>query len=187
LPQHAHIQMGQTGQTGRTARLSRRPARAGREPPPRHALDPDILDLDLEPVSFLVALEQPWPLEKLDATELEYRCFLQLVRDRPGENIVPSRDCDTYWHAHILTLGLYLKHCRRLFGHPLLHYPFSGVLGEEDAARQRARFRRSQRLQSDLMNRVLRTHHGDTTGDDHDTGNHQIPQPSGHLGAVQGA
>lgn len=123
---------------------------------PRSALDSDISGLNLEPVSHLVAMEQPWSIERLDAAEAEYRCFLQSVRDVPDEPMVPSRDCDIYWHAHILILELYLKHCNDLFGRPLLHYPFSGHFGDADAKRQSARFARSQRIMADLVDRVFK-------------------------------
>ena len=175
------------GEARRAERLSPGFDQAGHDPSMRCVLDPDIAGLDLEPISFLVALEQPWPLEKLDATEFEYRCFLQLVRDYPEDNIAPGRDCDTYWHAHILALGLYLEHCRTLFGGPLLHYPFSGTLGPQDAALQQERFRRSRRLHAELMNRVLGTQHRGTNGDRHDTIHFEVPQPGGYAGAVQGA
>lgn len=168
-------------------RLPSRRGGTGRDPSGRRALDRDIADLDLEPISYLVAMEQPWPLHKLDAVELEYRCFLQLVRDHPARCIVPSRDCDLYWHAHILTLERYLGDCQALFGRPLLHYPFSGQLGADDAARQRARFRRCRRLHADLMSRVLRTRTCDTTGDEHEDTIVQVPQPGRSAGAAQGA
>ncbi|HZR35001.1 MAG TPA: hypothetical protein VFA75_06465 [Nevskia sp.] len=160
------------------------PASRGRAP--RRALDPDILALNLEPVSFLIACEQPWSLQKIDAVEFEYRCFLQLARDHPGEGLAPSRDCDLYWHAHILNLELYLEDCRRLFGAPLLHYPFSGRLGPADAARQRARFRRHRRLLAALMSRVPRTHHSEE-GPDDETAIPEVPQPRRHAGVAQGA
>ncbi len=173
------------GETRSTEWRSPRPGRAGRDPACRCALDQDIAALDLEPVSYLVAMEQPWSLQKLDATEFEYRCFLQLVRDYPQDNIVPSRDCDTYWHAHILALGLYLEHCQKLFGNALLHYPFSGPLGPEDAARQQRRFRRCQRLHTELMSRVLRTQHCDTTGEAHERTSIEVPQSGRYPGAAQ--
>ena len=161
--------------------------RADSDPSARHALDRDIAALDLEPISHLVAMEQPWSLEKLDAVELEYRCFLQITRDYPYRAIVPSRDCDTYWHAHILTLELYLEHCQRLFGRPLLHYPFSGAMGEKDHARQQARFRSSRHLQDQLINRVLGTHPRGISGDEHEPANPEVPQPGRYPGAAQGA
>lgn len=161
----------------RGARLPPRFGQAAFDPSTRCALDQDILELDLEPISYLVALDQPsWPLAKLDATEFAYRCFLQLVRDHPGENIAPSRDCDLYWHNHILALELYLRHCEALFGGPLLHYPFSGTLSPEDEARQRARLQRCLRLHRELMSRVLSTHNPDTTGDEHDPADTEVSE-----------
>lgn len=155
------------------------------DPASRCALDCDIVALNLEPISYLVALKEPWTLQKLDAVELEYRCFLQLVRDYPGEGIAPSEDCDTYWHHHILALELYLAHCQTLFGGPLLHYPFSGRMGPRDAERQWQRFMRSQRLITDLITRVQST--PATDGADHDPTRPEVPQPRRHLGLVQGA
>ena len=147
------------------------------DPSTRRALDRDIAELDLEPISYLVARDQPsWSLAKLDRTELAYRCFLQLVRDYPQDSIAPSPDCDLYWHCHILALELYLQHCEALFGGPLLHYPFSGALGPEDEARQRARSRRCQRLHADLMNRVLSTHNRGTTGDEHESASAEVSE-----------
>jgi hypothetical protein len=122
----------------------------------RTALDDDIAELNLEPVSFLAVLKERWGVEKVDSIELEYRCWLQCVRDFPDELLVPSFDCDLYWHHHILCLGLYLEQTTQLFGRALLHWPFSGALGEADAARQQARFQKSRRIVGDLLDRVRR-------------------------------
>ena len=124
----------------------------------RWTLDQEILELNLEPIAFLVALTEHWGVERIDAAELEYRCFLQLARDFPDRPLAPSRDCDIFWHCHVLTLGLYLEHCQKVFGRPLLHWPFSGAMGEADAARQRARFEESRGLINELVNRVRSTH-----------------------------
>lgn len=123
----------------------------------RCTLDEEILELNLEPIAFLVALTERWEVERIDAAELEYRCFLQLARDFPDRPLAPSRDCDIFWHCHVLTLGLYLEHCQKVFGRPLLHWPFSGAMGEADASRQRARFAESRALISELVNRVRTT------------------------------
>jgi hypothetical protein len=124
----------------------------------RCALDNDIAGLNLEPISYLAVLNERWGLEKVDTIEFEYRCWLQCVRDFPGELLVPSFDCDLYWHCHILCLGLYLQQTTALFGRPLLHWPFSGARGEADAARQRSRFLKSRHIVGDLVGRVRRTH-----------------------------
>ena len=123
----------------------------------RWTLDEEIRELNLEPIGFLVALTERWDVERIDAAELEYRCFLQLARDFPDRPLAPSRDVDIFWHCHVLTLGLYLEHCQKVFGRPLLHWPFSGAMGEADAARQRARFEESRCLISELVNRVRST------------------------------
>jgi hypothetical protein len=130
---------------------------AAASPDVRTELDEDIAGLDLEPISYLAVLNERWDLAKVDAMELEYRCWLQCVRDFPQEVIVPSFDCDLYWHCHILYLGLYLEQTTRLFGAPLLHWPFSGLLGEADAALQRERFVKSRRIIGDLVERVAHT------------------------------
>jgi hypothetical protein len=124
----------------------------------RSALDEDIAGLDLEPISYLAVLNERWDLPKVDAIELEYRCWLQCVRDYPEEVIVPSFDCDLFWHQHVLYLELYLEQMQRIFGRVLLHYPFSGLLGESDAALQEARFLKSRRIVDGLLNRLPRTH-----------------------------
>jgi hypothetical protein len=129
-----------------------------RPPGARSTLDEDIARLDLAPVSYLVVLNEGWSLEKIDAIELEYKCWLQCVRDFPDQSVVPSRDCDIYWHAHILTLGLYLQQTCELFGRPLLHWPFAGLQGEADAAQHQDHFLKSRCSVSDLVDRVRRTH-----------------------------
>jgi hypothetical protein len=122
----------------------------------RCGLDADIAGLDLESISYLAVLNEHWDLDKVDAIELEYRCWLQCVRDFPEETVVPSYDCDLYWHCHILFLGQYMEQTRQIFGYVLLHFPFSGLLGEADAALQEARFLKSRRIVGDLLDRVRR-------------------------------
>ncbi len=161
-------------------------ATAARPTLDRWTLDEEILELNLEPIAFLVALTERWDVERIDAVELEYRCFLQLARDFPDRSIAPSRDVDIFWHCHVLTLGLYLEHCQKLFGRPLLHYPFSGALGEADAARQRARFEDSRRLMSELLTRVRSTHLPNRLKEpnhDHDAGSraHRLSEPSANA------
>jgi hypothetical protein len=122
----------------------------------RTSLDDDIASLNLDPISFLAVRTHGWNLQTVDTIEMEYRCFLQCVRDFPEEVIVPRMDVDLYWHCHILSLGMYLEQTTRLFGHPLLHWPYSGVMGEADAARQAARFEHSRPILASLTERMLR-------------------------------
>jgi hypothetical protein len=124
---------------------------------PRQQLDGDIAGLDLAPVSYLAVLTEGWDLEKVDAMEFEYKAWLQCVRDFPEQRIVPSWDCDRYWHCHILITELYLEQTTRLFGQPLHHYPFAGARGEADAAQHRARFQASRPIVKALVSRVRST------------------------------
>jgi hypothetical protein len=124
---------------------------------PRQSLDQDIASLDLAPVSFLAVMTEGWDLEKVDSMEIEYKAWLQCVRDFPDQIIVPSQECDRYWHCHILITELYLEQTTRLFGQPLHHYPFSGAMGEADEALQQARFLASRPVVDDLVSRVRST------------------------------
>ena len=107
-------------------------------------LDADIRELNLVPVCFLLATSQKWSLARIRRAELEYRLFLQMVRNHPRQIQVPSVAADQFWHGHLQCLELYVEDCQRLFGRLLLHYPFAGVFGGRDTRRQRRRFKESQ-------------------------------------------
>jgi hypothetical protein len=105
-------------------------------------IDPDIASLDLDAVAYKLHLDQGWGLKPIDRAIADYRIFLQAVRHR-GSEMVPSRRVDAVWHHHILDTEKYMADCARLFGGYVHHYPYSGLFGEADAARQHARFERS--------------------------------------------
>lgn len=105
-------------------------------------IDRDIAALDLDPIAYKLCLDEGWALEYLDAQIAEYRIFLQAVRNGGGD-LVPTRAVDEVWHHHILDTQKYGEDCERLFGRFVHHYPYSGLMGEEDAIQQRGRFERS--------------------------------------------
>ena len=107
-------------------------------------LAPSIRDLDLEPISFCAAVEYGWSLDKVDSVELEYRAFLQAIHDHPGRAISPGRDCDLYWHMHLLDTQRYLEDCTRIFGRFIHHFPYSGIRSAQDLKLQRRRYAQSQ-------------------------------------------
>ena len=111
---------------------------------------PEILELDLEPISYIAAVEYGWSLEQTDAAELKYRAFLQAILNYPGEAIAPGRDCDLYWHMHLLDTRRYWDDCMRIFGRFIHHFPYSGLRGADDLKQQRRRFIRSQRILGQL-------------------------------------
>jgi non-specific serine/threonine protein kinase len=85
------------------------------------SLDSDIMSLELAEVRSLAVVDEGWSLDKVEAVELEYRCFLQCIRDFPDEGITPSMDCERFWRCHVLCRDLYHWQTTRLFGRPLEH------------------------------------------------------------------
>ena len=67
-----------------------------------------------------------------DKSEKEYRRFLALKMLYPETALVPSKQIDDIWHAHILDTKAYREDCQALFGRFMDHYPYFGVNGEDD-------------------------------------------------------
>ncbi len=70
--------------------------------------------------------------EKWDSSEREYRRFLALKVIHPDTALVPSKQVDAIWHAHILDTRAYREDCQAMFGRFMDHYPYFGINGEED-------------------------------------------------------
>ncbi|WOD11669.1 hypothetical protein RPW65_01970 [Pseudomonas sp. NyZ704] len=67
-----------------------------------------------------------------DTAELEYRRFLTLKYLYPSVALVPSKQVDAIWHAHILDTRAYREDCQQVFGHFIDHYPYFGIYGQDD-------------------------------------------------------
>lgn len=70
--------------------------------------------------------------EDWDLSEREYRRFLALKVMHPDTALVPSKQVDAIWHAHILDTRAYREDCQAMFGRFMDHYPYFGINGEED-------------------------------------------------------
>lgn len=70
--------------------------------------------------------------EEWDAAELEYRRFLTLKCIYPSVVLVPSKQVDAVWHAHILDTRAYRDDCHLVFGRFIDHYPYFGIYGKDD-------------------------------------------------------
>lgn len=107
-------------------------------------------ELDLDPVIFKLLHPEPGgPHLGADVASRDaelYRCFLKLCVLYPGRALVPTRDIDHAWHTHMLDTAKYRADCERVFGRPLDHYPYAGLLGEEDRRAWRADFARTRVL-----------------------------------------
>jgi len=70
--------------------------------------------------------------EDWDLSEREYRRFLALKIMHPDTALVPSKQVDAIWHAHILDTRAYREDCQAMFGRFMDHYPYFGINGEDD-------------------------------------------------------
>ena len=102
-------------------------------------LDADGLNLEISKLDFArlkhkytQSSEAEMTAEQWDAAELEYRRFLTLKSLYPSVSLVPSKQIDSIWHAHILDTRAYREDCHQVFGRFIDHYPYFGIYGEED-------------------------------------------------------
>lgn len=94
-----------------------------------------ITELDLDPIKIKLMHKESgegWTLEYANAVEAEYRRFLYLMKMFPHEAAAPLVDVDTFWHYHILDTMKYARDCEAVFGYFLHHYPYVGLLGDDD-------------------------------------------------------
>jgi hypothetical protein len=75
-----------------------------------------------------------------DLGEKEYRRFFTLKQLYPAVSLVPSKQVDTIWHAHILDTRAYRDDCNAVFGRFIDHYPYFGIYGDDDARNLDAAF-----------------------------------------------
>lgn len=105
--------------------------------------------IDLDPIAYkLVYPEdgQGWSPEKTYRLIELYRYFLVLNEIYPNISIVPTKEIDKVWHAHILDTAKYREDCERVFGRFVDHFPYFGMRGEEDAKNLQAAYQTSRSL-----------------------------------------
>ena len=95
-----------------------------------------IDELDLEPIAFKLVHPEPdetsMSVEQADDLIAKYRRFLKLCAMYPERSIVPSKEIDQVWHAHILDTAKYAADCDAIFGFLLHHFPYFGLRGAAD-------------------------------------------------------
>lgn len=80
-------------------------------------------ELDLSAVAATVASNGVWPPQELSRYEHLYRRFLVLCVCYSDQTIVPTKELDEWWHAHILHTRDYHNDCFRIAGHYIHHTP----------------------------------------------------------------
>lgn len=91
-----------------------------------------LLDFQRLKHKYTTSSEAEMSAEQWDAAELEYRRFLTLKCLYPAVALVPSKQVDALWHAHILDTRAYREDCHQVFGRFIDHYPYFGIYGQED-------------------------------------------------------
>jgi hypothetical protein len=105
--------------------------------------------LDLGPIKFkLVHAEADHSLgvHGVERIEKLYKRFLVLNLMYPDKQIVPNKEVDMFWHAHILDTIKYAEDCEQVFGRFLHHFPYFGLRGKADADRLLEAFEESRTL-----------------------------------------
>ena len=93
----------------------------------------DLLDLSMVRWKLTDPEEgKGWSEDYALQVEREYRRYLSLAHAYAGENVVPSKTVDTFWHFHILDTRAYGPDCERLFGAFMHHFPYFGMRGDAD-------------------------------------------------------
>lgn len=73
-----------------------------------------------------------WDLVSTKKAVLDYQRYMAVTKALGGIQLVPNGDIDEIWHMHILDTRAYMRDCDTLFGEYLHHYPYFGMLGEEN-------------------------------------------------------
>lgn len=73
-----------------------------------------------------------WDLVSTKKAVLDYQRYMAVTKALGGIQLVPNADIDEIWHMHILDTRAYMRDCDALFGEYLHHYPYFGMLGEEN-------------------------------------------------------
>lgn len=81
-----------------------------------------FIDLPLKNVKGRMK-KQGWSLERTENAIREYKRFLFIHKKYPKLVLVPCKEVDEIWHAHILHTKEYAEDCKKLFGRFLHHRP----------------------------------------------------------------
>lgn len=73
-----------------------------------------------------------WSEEKCNAAVRDYKRYMAVTKALGGIQLVPNSEIDEIWHMHILDTRAYMKDCEELFGEFLHHYPYFGMLNDEN-------------------------------------------------------
>jgi hypothetical protein len=106
----------------------------------------EIAAINFEPIKRKLMQEKEWDHDRVATAERQYRRFLFVARQFPGESLMPSADVDAFWHHHILDTAKYAMDCQDVFGYFLHHDPYVGLDGPDAGASRLELVSRSRAL-----------------------------------------
>ncbi|RTE65353.1 hypothetical protein EH243_13025 [Amphritea opalescens] len=89
-------------------------------------------DFGLAIQKLLESNPEQWNRLRAEKAVLDYQRYMAVTKALGGIQLVPNADIDEIWHMHILDTRAYMKDCEALFGEFLHHYPYFGMLSEEN-------------------------------------------------------
>lgn len=89
-------------------------------------------DFELAIQKLLEMKKGEWSPVRAQEAVNNYKRYMAVTKALGGVQLVPNGDIDEIWHMHILDTRAYMKDCEELFGEYLHHFPYFGMLGEDN-------------------------------------------------------
>lgn len=112
-------------------------------------------NFDLATQKLVESKPEAWTLERAEKAVENYKRYIAITKALGGVQLVPNADIDEIWHMHILDTRAYMKDCNELFGEYLHHFPYFGMLGEENRQQWLAAQAESEALWQEMFSEVL--------------------------------
>ncbi|SKB31050.1 glycine-rich domain-containing protein [Malaciobacter marinus] len=116
----------------------------------------------VETLDFTLAIEKlqtqstgGWTKKRAIKAVNDYKKYLAITKVLDGYQLVPNGDIDEIWHYHIMDTRQYVKDCYEIFGGFLHHYPYFGMIDEENEKKWLETQEVSQNIWKNLFNEDL--------------------------------
>jgi len=112
-------------------------------------------NFDLATQKLVESKPETWNTERAKKAVENYKRYMAITKAIGGFQLVPNAEIDEIWHMHILDTRAYTKDCTELFGEYLHHFPYFGMLGEENKRQWRSVQNESEALWQEMFGEVL--------------------------------